>query len=260
MHKILSLILESKKRRIELIKNNKDGFISVIRSLPKVRSLREAIEREKKISIIGEIKQASPSAGVLRENFNLQELAHIYEEEKIVAISVLTEEEFFLGKLTYIQEVKSAVSLPVLRKDFLFEDIQIYESRAIGADAVLLIARILDDEKLKRLLDLTRELGMEALVEVRNQKELLRVLKYGPVDMIGINNRNLDTLAVNIKNTETIFHLVPEDTVVVSESGINTLKDMLYLKGLEVDAALIGEAFMKAPDVRTKIRELRVDD
>jgi indole-3-glycerol phosphate synthase len=259
MHKVLSLILEAKKRRVELIKNNKDGFLKLIDKLPQPKPLQKVLKSDKTLSIIGELKQASPSAGIIREEFNYRELARIFEEEGFAGISVLTEEEFFLGKPAYIQEIKEEVSLPILRKDFIFEEIQIYESRALGADAILLIARILEKEKLSKLIELTHELEMEALIEVRSHKELARILKFPKIDMIGINNRNLDTLKIDIKTTETLMPFIPADMTVVSESGIHTLKDMLYLKGLSVDAVLIGEAFMKAQDVRAKIRELKVD-
>lgn len=253
------MILEAKKRRVELIKNNKDGFLSLIDKLPQPKSLQKVLKSDKALSIIGEVKQASPSAGIIREEFNYRELAHIFEEEGFSGISVLTEEEFFLGKPGYIQEIKEEVSLPILRKDFIFEEIQVYESRALGADAILLIARILEEEKLAKLVELTHALDMEALIEVRSHKELARILKFPKVDMIGINNRNLDTLKIDIKTTETLMPFIPADMTVVSESGIHTLKDMLYLKGLSVDGVLIGEAFMKAQDVRAKIRELKVD-
>jgi len=260
MHKVLSLILEAKRRRIDLIRNNTTGFASLIQKLPKPRSLKEALNRDNAVSIIGELKQASPSAGVLRLDFNAVELARLFEEEGIDALSVLTEEEFFMGKITHIQEVKERVGLPVLRKDFILEEVQVYESRAVGADALLLIVRILEDEKLKRLLGLTYELGMEAVVEVRSNKELTRALKMPGVEIIGINNRNLDTLKVDIKTTGKLLPFIPDEITVVSESGIQSLKDMLYLKGLGVDAVLIGEALMKAEDVRAKIKELRVDE
>lgn len=260
MHKVLSLILEAKRRRIDLIRNNTRGFASLIQRLPKPRSLKEALIKDSAVSIIGELKQASPSAGVLRPDFNAIELALLFEREGIDALSILTEEEFFLGKITHIQEVKERVALPILRKDFILEEVQVYESRAVGADALLLIVRILEDEKLKKLLGLTYELGMEAVVEVRSNKELARALKMPRIELIGINNRNLDTLKIDIKTTGKLIPFIPEEITVVSESGIQSLKDMLYLKGVGVDAVLVGEALMKAEDVRAKIRELRVEE
>jgi len=258
MHKILSQIIETKKRRIEVLNKNKDAFLSLIKKAPTPLSFKDAIKRSGKMSFIAEIKQASPSAGILCKNFSPLEIAKTYKENNVHAISVLTEEDFFLGKVNYIEEIKKQVNIPILRKDFILEECQIYESRAVGADAVLLIMGILDEERLGRLYALTKELGMEALVEVHTEKELKKVLTLG-VDIIGINNRNLHTFVVNLKRCEKLLPFIPEGVVRVSESGIDSLKDVLLLKGMGIDAVLVGSSLMKADNIEDKIKELNID-
>ena len=258
MHKVLSLILESKKKRIEVLRKNREAFLSLVKKTPGPLSFKKAIKREGKISLIAEIKQASPSSGVLRQEFSPVDIAKKYEKLRVNALSVLTEEEFFLGKINYIEDIKKSVNLPVLRKDFIIDEVQVLESRAVGADAILLIMRILDEAKLKRLYSLAKDLGMDVLVEVHTEKELRKVINYG-VDIIGINNRNLDTFKVDILRTKKLIPFVPEGAVRVSESGISIFKDMLLLKGLGVDAVLVGEAIMKADNIDEKVKELHID-
>ena len=258
MHKVLSLILESKKKRIAVLRKNREAFLSLVKKTPGPLSFKKAIKREGKISLIAEIKQASPSSGVLRQEFSPVDIAKKYEKLRVNALSVLTEEEFFLGKINYIEDIKKSVNLPVLRKDFIIDEVQVLESRAVGADAILLIMRILDEAKLKRLYSLAKDLGMDVLVEVHTEKELRKVINYG-VDIIGINNRNLDTFKVDILRTKKLIPFVPEGAVRVSESGISTFKDMLLLKGLGVDAVLVGEAIMKADNIDEKVKELHID-
>lgn len=258
MHKTLSLILETKKRRVDVLKKNQEAFLSLMKKAPQPVSFKNAIKRTGKVSLIAEIKQASPSSGVLRKDFFPVELAKIYKKSKANAISVVTEEEFFLGKINYIEDIKKEIDLPILRKDFIFEEVQLFESRAVGADAVLLVMSILDEDKLKRLYTLSKDLGMDALVEVNTEKELKKVLKIG-VDIIGINNRNLHTFQVNMERSKSLLPFIPKDVVKVSESGISSLKDVLLLKGLGVDAVLVGGALMKAENIEEKIEELNID-
>lgn len=258
MHKILSLILDAKKERVKILKKNRQAFLSLIKKTPPPISFKNAIKREGKISLIAEVKQASPSAGVLRKEFSHLDLAKTFKKLKVSAISVVTEEDFFLGKINYIEDIKKLVNLPVLRKDFILDEAQILESRAVGADAVLLIMGILDEEKIKNLYRTAKDLGMDVLVEVHTEKELKKVLKMG-VDIIGINSRNLHTFQVNLKRTKELLPFIPEGIVKVSESGIGTLKDVLLLKGLGANAVLIGEAFMKANNLEEKIKELNID-
>lgn len=258
MNKVLSLIIESQKKRIEVLRKNEDALRSLMKKVPQPISFKDAIKREGKISFIGEIKQASPSSGILRKDFSPVEIAKIFAKAKVNAISVLTEEEFFLGKINYIEDIKKAVSQPILRKDFIFDEAQILESRAAGADAVLLIMRILEEAVFQRLYKLSKELGMDVLVEAHTEKELRKALKVG-VEIIGINNRNLHTLKVEMTPTQKLIPFIPGNVVRISESGIASLKDMLLLKGLGVDAVLVGEAIMKAENIEEKIKELHID-
>lgn len=206
------------------------------------------------ISIIAEIKKASPSRGVIRRDFNPVDIAWQYNNSPIRAISVLTDEKFFQGKLEYLKAVKTAGSLPVLRKDFIIDSYQIYQARLYGADAVLLITAILTEEKLKRYIALARELGMDALVEVHDRDELEQALSAG-ADIIGINNRNLRTFKVKLETTFDLFKYIPQNKVVVSESGIKKRTDMELLEK-KVDAVLIGEALMTSTSLGDKVKEL----
>jgi len=258
MHKTLSLILDAKKERVKVLRKNREAFLSLIKNAPTPVSFKNAIKREGKISFIAEVKQASPSAGILRKNFSHLELAKTFKKGKASAISVVTEEDFFLGKINYIEDIKKQINLPILRKDFIFDEVQILESRAVGADAILLIMGILDEEKIKSLYSATKDLGMDALVEVHTEKELKKVLKMG-VGIVGINSRNLHTFQVNLERTKKLLPFIPEDVVKVSESGISNLKDVLLLKGLGANAVLVGEALMKSDNLEEKIKELNID-
>jgi len=258
MHKVLSLILEAKKKRVEVLRKNREAFVSLIKKASQPLSFKKAIKREGKISLIAEIKQASPSCGLLRENFSHLELAKTFNKSGANAISVVTEEDFFLGKVNYIEEIKKHVNIPILRKDFILDEVQILESRAVGADAVLLIVGVLNEDKLKILYDSAKNLGMDVLVEVHTEKELKKALKIG-ADIIGINSRNLHTFQINLERTKKLLPFIPENVVKVSESGIRDLTDVLLLKGLGTDAVLIGEALMRAEDIENKLKELNID-
>ena len=210
------------------------------------------------VRIIAEIKKASPSKGLLSPNFDPFNLAKAYAQGGAAAISVLTETSFFQGALRHLSNIREAPGLdkiPLLRKDFLFSPYQVYESRAFGADAVLLIATILTDEELEFLTFLAHELGMQCLVEVHDRSELQRVIK-SPARIIGINNRDLRTFEVNINTTGRLRAMIPPDRVAVSESGINHREDIDKLREWGVNAALIGEALVTADDIPAKMKEL----
>lgn len=258
MHKILSLILEAKKGRIKILKKNREAFISLIKKAPQPLSFKKAIKINGKISFIAEIKQASPSAGVLRHDFSHLEIAKIFKKAKTNAISVVTEEDYFLGKINYIEDIKKQINLPILRKDFILDEVQILESRVVGADAILLIATILDEERIKKLYTFSKDLGMDVLVEVHTHKELKKVIKLG-VDIIGVNSRNLHTFCIDLERSKKLMPFIPKEVVKVSESGVNNFKDVLILKGLGVNAVLVGESLMKADDIQEKLKELNVD-
>jgi len=209
------------------------------------------------IKLIAEVKKASPSRGVIRSDFNPVAIAQTYAANGAAAISVLTEARYFQGSLNHLRDIRKALGnrLPLLRKDFLCDPYQMYESRAYGADSVLLIVAILTPEKLKELLGLSHELGMSCLAEVHNEAELEIAVKGG-ARTIGINNRDLTTLAVDLTTTERLRPLIPKDRTVVSESGIKDRSDMEKLKKWGVDAVLIGESLMSAPNIATKMKEL----
>jgi indole-3-glycerol phosphate synthase len=207
------------------------------------------------IRLIAEVKQASPSRGMLSPNFNPTKLARIYAEGGAAAISVLTEANYFLGSNEHLAAIKEAVGLPLLRKDFIFDPYQAYESRAYGADALLLIAAILSQGQLKELVSLSHSLGLKCLVEVHNEGEVEKAV-LSEAEIIGINNRDLNTFAVDINTTRRLRPLIPKEKIVVSESGIKSRKDMEKLGKWRVDAALVGEALVTAGDVRAKMKEL----
>lgn len=253
----LKEIIQKKKEKILLVKQNisEEDLKIKVQNLPPTRGFIEAINKPRQICLIAEIKKASPSRGVIRENFNPQQVAKIYQDAGAGAISVLTEEDYFLGNISYINEVKSVVSLPILRKDFILEPYQVYESRFYGADAILLIADLLSVQRLSELIGLADSLGLDCLVEVHTEKELKKVLNL-KIPLIAINNRDLHSLKVDFKITERLFPLIPKDRVVVVESGIKTSQDVLFLKILGANAVLIGEAFMEAEDIKKRVCEL----
>ena len=255
---ILKDIVQKKKEKIILAKQEfpEADLRAKIQYLPPARPFIEAINKPRQISLIAEIKKQSPSAGVIRQDFNHHEIAKIYQEAGVQAISVLTEENYFGGNINYINEVKNFSDVPILRKDFILEPYQVLESRVFGADAVLLIADLLTQDTITELVAQAADLGMDSLVEVHSEKELKKVLKLKGVSLIGINNRDLHTLEVDFKITEKLFPLIPKDKTVVVESGIKSYQDVLFLKILGVNAVLIGEAFMEAQDIRKKVEEV----
>ena len=205
--------------------------------------------------LIAEVKRASPSRGVLCVDLDPVALAKTYAQAGAAAISVLTEMKYFQGGLDHLAAIREVVSLPLLRKDFIFDPYQIYESRAYGADALLLIVAILSQEQLKELLSLGRSLGLKCLVEVHNESEVERALSSG-AEIIGINNRDLTTFAVDINTTHRLRPLIPQGRIVVSESGISRREDVEKLKEWGVRAVLVGEALVTAEDIPTKMKEL----
>ena len=206
-------------------------------------------------AVIAEIKKASPSKGVIREDFYPAELAISYEKGGAACLSVLTDVDFFQGCDSYLQEARSASSLPAIRKDFIVDEYQVYESRAIGADCILLIVAVLEFEQLEMLNNLAIELGMDVLVEVHNAAELELALRL-PNKLIGINNRNLHTFEVSLDHTFALLNKIGPERLVVTESGIHTIDDVLAMRGHNVNAFLVGEAFMRCDDPGLKLLEM----
>jgi indole-3-glycerol phosphate synthase len=205
--------------------------------------------------VIAEIKKASPSKGVLRENFQPAQIARSYAQGGAACLSVLTDIDFFQGSDQYLQQARDACTLPVIRKDFIIDPYQVYEARVIGADCILLIVACLDDRQLKDLNDLAHRLGMDVLIEVHDAEELRRALQ---VDnrLIGINNRNLRTFDVTLDTTLELLPMIPPDRIVVTESGILTSEDVALMRRHQVNAFLVGEAFMRADDPGVKLAQL----
>lgn len=222
---------------------------------PDVRSFVGALAAPGPVRLIAELKKASPSAGVIREDFDPERLARVYETNGASAISVLTDVSFFQGSLEFLRAVRGAVGVPLLRKDFCIDEYQVLEARAAGADAVLLIAEILPGETLDRLLGQVHAHGMTALVELYDAANVDRVVASG-ARVIGINNRDLKTFQVDLGHTETLLRRVPDDRIVVSESGVRTRADVERLGRAGARAILVGETLMRAPDVGAKVREL----
>ncbi len=207
------------------------------------------------VSLIAEIKRASPSKGLLCPNLDAPALARAYEANGAAAISVLTDERFFRGSLEDLRVVRQSVTIPVLRKDFILDPYQVYEARAAGADAVLLIVAALDDAALLELYELACKLGMAALVEVHNASELERALRIRP-RIIGVNNRDLGTFEVDLETTVHLRPLIPPGVLLVAESGIHHRADVARLKAAGVDGILVGEALVRATDVGARVKEL----
>jgi indole-3-glycerol phosphate synthase len=218
------------------------------------RNLRAALVGRRR-AIIAEVKKASPSRGVIRADFDPVRIAVGYAKSGAAALSVLTEERYFQGHLDHLAAIRAAVSVPLLRKDFIFDPYQVYEARAFGADAVLLIVAILPDPLLQELLGLAEELNLAALVEVHDGTELERATRAG-ARLLGINNRDLWTFRTTLDTTIQLLPAVPPDACVIAESGIETTDDILRLERSGVSAFLIGESLMRAPDPGLKLAEL----
>lgn len=207
------------------------------------------------IHFICEVKKASPSKGIIAEDFPYLQIAKEYEEAGAAAISVLTEPEYFLGKDSYLEEIQSQVKIPVLRKDFTIDAYQIYEAKVLGASAVLLICALLEEERLREYIGIAHSLGLSALVEAHDEGEVAKALRAG-ARIIGVNNRDLKTFQVDIKNSIKLRSFVPESLIFVSESGIKTPEDVAALKENGTNAVLIGETFMRSPDKKQMLRRL----
>lgn len=257
---MLDEIVSYKRAKLSKIVNNPD-YDSRMNEFEKTIALMdepldfEASLKTEGIRIISEVKKASPSKGVIRENFNPIEIAKIYESSGAAAMSVLTDEKYFQGSLDYLKDIRTQSNLPILRKDFTLGEYDIYEARAAGADAVLLIAAILEEIELNGLLTVADRLGMTALVEVHDEEEMDAALGTGAT-VIGVNNRDLSTFNTDIETTKRLATMVPSDCVLVSESGINTPEDIRYLKDAGANAFLIGEALMREDDIGAKLKEL----
>lgn len=256
---ILNDILIHKRREIEELKlryplrrlqeavARKNGLVR--------RPFRKAISDPRRINLIAEIKKASPSGGILRENFQPLRLAALLEYGGASALSILTETRFFKGRSSYLKTVRQVTQLPILRKDFILDEYQLYETQLLEADAALLIASLLTAEELSRFLTRARELGLEALVEVHSEEDLKKALGSG-AEILGINNRNLQTLEVDLSRAERLLRHIPKNALVVVESGLKSHAEILRYTSLGIHSFLVGTSLMKAEDVVGKLQEL----
>ena len=256
---ILDQIVEKKRERLARSKHEEplSSLEERAKGMPSPLDFSRAL-REPGIRLIAETKKASPSRGVLHENYDPVSLARTYAENGAAAVSVLTEVDHFQGSLEHLEEVKESVreaALPVLRKDFIFDPYQVVEARASGADAVLLIVAMLDTPQIKELLGVAQSLSIQALVEVHSEHELEMVLE-ADAEIIGINHRDLKTFQTDITLSQRLRPLIPHGKIVVAESGINSRQDVIRLKESRIDAILVGEALVTASDVAAKVREL----
>lgn len=256
---MLDYILKERKKAVAALKETTsvaDFERQIIKSTVRPVSFKKALSNLNEMHIIAELKKASPSKGVICESFYPVETAMTYEEGGATALSVLTEPYYFLGCNRYLTDVKRHTKIPVLRKDFIIDPLQIFEAKAIGADAILLIVAILPYGKLKEYFKLAKDLNLDVLVETHNEKEIEMALEAG-ADIIGINNRDLATFHVDLATSKLLRRYIPSDKIVVSESGIHTVDDINFIKMLGFNAVLIGESMIKLESPKEKLQEFK---
>lgn len=255
---LLNQIISQKRQDVQSRKGR--DYLRKIRTqaadIGPTRGFAKALVRKSGVlpTLIAEVKKASPSKGVIRADFQPVDIAQIYEAGGASALSVLTEEHYFLGRPAYLGEIRAKVALPILQKDFILDEIQVYEARAWGADAILLIVALLDPTQIRDYFDLAQMLSLDVLIEVHTEIELEKIIEWAPV--IGINNRDLKTFETKLETTFRLCKEIPPDRTIVSESGIRTRAELEILTEAGVHAVLIGEAFMASEDIAAKMKEL----
>ena len=256
---ILDANKKKKRRLLPLIKEKNPPELVRRRALAGGRrplDFAAALRVPGRLGIIAEVKKASPSKGLIRDPFKPLEIAQAYQSADVQALSVLTETEFFQGAPEYLAQIRAHCPLPLLRKDFIIDPYQIYEAYLLGADAVLLIAAVLEDGQLVEFSEIARSLGMQCLLEVHDQAELERALGAGGT-LLGVNNRNLKDFSEDLQTTARLAKQLPDTVTLVSESGVKNSRDLTFLKSCGADAALIGESFMCKADIAAAVREMR---
>lgn len=260
MSDILEKILSVKREEIAVLKQlrSEEDLLAEATARRDVRgfanALRERIQTQQN-AVIAEIKKASPSKGVIREDFNPTEIAMSYAAHGATCLSVLTDQQFFQGSPDYLRQARAACSLPVLRKDFMIDPYQVIHARALGADCILLIVSALSDAQLEELESVSLSLGMDVLVEVHDRRELERALRL-KTSLIGVNNRNLRTFQVDLQNTIELLSDIPENRLLITESGIHTREDVLKMNANQVYGFLVGEAFMREKEPGLALKQL----
>jgi indole-3-glycerol phosphate synthase len=257
MSNILDEIVVHKRQEIAASRRERteSDLEEALAAAAPVRDFAAALREKHPLGLIAEVKRASPSAGLIRDDFDPVVIARIYEAHGAGCISVLTDEHFFQGSLQYLRDIRSAVSVPLLRKDFILDRYQILEARAAGADCVLLIAECLDQPTLVDLHECIVELGMQALIEIYDPENLERVLSVRPA-LLGINNRNLRTFVTDLDHSIRLRPRIPDDLLLISESGIHSRNDVARLQDAGIHAILVGETLMRSPDIGAKVDEL----
>jgi indole-3-glycerol phosphate synthase len=245
MSAFLSKILETKRQEVASLQHERNALESNLQELPDCRGFAQSIASASGISVVAEIKKASPSKGLITPDFQPEQTAACYERAGACAVSVLTDQQYFQGSIDVLRQVRSVIEVPVLRKDFIIDELQILEARQAGADAVLLICAALSDERVLELSRFARTLSLDVLLEVHDMDELDIALQAKP-SVLGVNNRNLHTFEVSLHTTETILREVPDYVLAIAESGVHTPKDALRMKRAGAKGILVGESLMRA--------------
>ena len=255
---ILGDILRTKRNEVNKLRANfsLNSFSDSVFFDSPVRSLRNALLHVDRLGIIAEIKKASPSKGLLKKEFDHIRIANDYMENEIDAISILTDKNFFQGSISYLKEIAQFKTVPLLRKDFIIDEYQIFEAKANGADAVLLIAEVLSKNQIGELTNAAKECGLEVLLEIHSKSQLDKI-DFKKNNLIGINNRNLETFEVSLGTSIELAEIIPDEIVLVSESGLNTMKDVKDILRTKLKAVLVGEYFMRSENAETSIREFK---
>jgi len=254
---ILEEIIEYKKEEIKKLK--KKYPISSFKEMEYFENPALNIKNfipENSLGIIAEIKRASPSKGIIRKDFNHMKIAEIYFEEEISAVSVLTDENFFKGIIKYLQDIAAIKQRPLLRKDFIIDEYQVYEAKAFGADIILLISEVLSESQIEELTFAAKEIGLDVLLELHSKEQLSKI-NFELNDIIGINNRNLEDFSVSLETTKEISTEIPDNILIVSESGINKKSDIDFLKSTKAKAILVGEYLMASKDIKGSLMQLK---
>jgi len=255
---ILEKIIEVKKEEVQQLRREftLSNFTDKEFFAKNTMSLKKALSDSENISIIAEVKKASPSKGLISENFNHIEIAQTYFNNGAEAVSVLTDEQFFQGSSQYLADIAAFKTVPILRKDFIIDEYQLYQAKAIGADAVLLIAEALDDKQIKDLSSTAYNIGLEVLLEIHSAEQLDKI-DFDLNTLIGINNRNLENFSVDLNTTLNLLKILPDHILTVSESGIHSREDIYQLRSASVNAVLVGEYLMRSDNTDESLRELK---
>ncbi|HPN36751.1 MAG TPA: indole-3-glycerol phosphate synthase TrpC [Melioribacteraceae bacterium] len=252
---ILNSIIEDKKNEVSNIKTSY-RLSDLQNNIYKSISFKDAINNKRKINLIAEIKKASPSKGIIRKDFNYLEIGECYMKANVDAISILTDEKYFMGNIKYLEGIAQIKTVPLLRKDFIIDEVQIIQAKKHGADAILLISEILDKQQIKDFTTIAKELNMDILLELHSIEQLDKI-DFSVNEIVGINNRNLKTFEVNINTTIEIKKHIPNNIIVVSESGIKNSKETEELKKYNINAVLVGEYFMQNENIYNSVKTFK---